>query len=158
MSLQIALQYSGRHDILKSFRTVLTFFLSASDFLTRMWSVWLSLYRRQLLHKYMPVLQCLSIKFPKRVFKKLITTFSWGCRIWGFHGGDYEECRLLGCGALWVYCNIFIIIIIIYDNKTHTGPYSRRRHSSTFPGIYLSRDNKSVSELWGQRLVDCKHV
>jgi hypothetical protein len=22
------------------------------------------------------------------------------CRIWGFHGGDYEECRLLGCGAV----------------------------------------------------------
>jgi hypothetical protein len=21
------------------------------------------------------------------------------CKIWGFHGGDYEECRLLGCGA-----------------------------------------------------------
>jgi hypothetical protein len=25
------------------------------------------------------------------------------CRIWGFHGGDYEEFRLLGCGAMWVY-------------------------------------------------------
>jgi hypothetical protein len=23
------------------------------------------------------------------------------CRIWGFHGGDYEECRLLGCYAVW---------------------------------------------------------
>jgi hypothetical protein len=22
------------------------------------------------------------------------------CKIWGFHGGDYEECRLLGCGAV----------------------------------------------------------
>jgi hypothetical protein len=22
------------------------------------------------------------------------------CKIWGFHG-DYEECRLLGCGAVW---------------------------------------------------------
>jgi hypothetical protein len=21
------------------------------------------------------------------------------CKIWGFHGGDYEECCLLGCGA-----------------------------------------------------------
>jgi hypothetical protein len=25
-----------------------------------------------------------------------------GCRILGFHGGDYEECRLLGCGAVWI--------------------------------------------------------
>jgi hypothetical protein len=22
------------------------------------------------------------------------------CNIWGFHGCDYEECRLLGCGAI----------------------------------------------------------
>jgi hypothetical protein len=24
------------------------------------------------------------------------------CKVWGFHGGDYEECRLLGCYALWL--------------------------------------------------------
>jgi hypothetical protein len=24
--------------------------------------------------------------------------------ICGFHGGDYEECRLLGCGAAWILC------------------------------------------------------
>jgi hypothetical protein len=23
------------------------------------------------------------------------------CKIWGFHGGDYEECRLVGCRATW---------------------------------------------------------
>jgi hypothetical protein len=23
-----------------------------------------------------------------------------GCKIWGFHVGDYDECRLLGCGAV----------------------------------------------------------
>jgi hypothetical protein len=23
-------------------------------------------------------------------------------KIWGFHGGDYEECRLLGCYAVWL--------------------------------------------------------
>jgi hypothetical protein len=22
------------------------------------------------------------------------------CKIWGFHGGDYEESRLLGCGTV----------------------------------------------------------
>jgi hypothetical protein len=22
------------------------------------------------------------------------------CKIWDFHGGDYEECRFLGCGAV----------------------------------------------------------
>jgi hypothetical protein len=24
------------------------------------------------------------------------------CKISGFHGGDYEECRLLGCYAVWL--------------------------------------------------------
>jgi hypothetical protein len=23
------------------------------------------------------------------------------CNLWGFHSGDYEECRLLGCDAMW---------------------------------------------------------
>jgi hypothetical protein len=26
------------------------------------------------------------------------------CRIWGFHSGDYEEYRLLGCGAVYKIC------------------------------------------------------
>jgi hypothetical protein len=24
------------------------------------------------------------------------------CKIWGFHGGDYEELRLLGCYTVWL--------------------------------------------------------
>jgi hypothetical protein len=24
------------------------------------------------------------------------------CKILGFHGGDYEECCLLGCEAMWL--------------------------------------------------------
>jgi hypothetical protein len=24
------------------------------------------------------------------------------CKIWGFHSGDYEGCRLLGYGAVWL--------------------------------------------------------
>jgi hypothetical protein len=24
------------------------------------------------------------------------------CKIWGFHSGDYEECRLLGCCSVWL--------------------------------------------------------
>jgi hypothetical protein len=23
-------------------------------------------------------------------------------KIWGFHGGDYEECHLTGCNTLWL--------------------------------------------------------
>jgi hypothetical protein len=25
------------------------------------------------------------------------------CKIWGYHGGDYVECRLLGCNAVWLF-------------------------------------------------------
>jgi hypothetical protein len=25
------------------------------------------------------------------------------CKIWGFHGGDYEEHRLLGCYTMWLF-------------------------------------------------------
>jgi hypothetical protein len=31
-------------------------------------------------------------------YKKL----HWLCKIWGFHGGDYEECRLLGYYAVYL--------------------------------------------------------
>jgi hypothetical protein len=31
-----------------------------------------------------------------------INTFDF-CRSWAFHGGVYEECRLLGSGAAWIY-------------------------------------------------------
>jgi hypothetical protein len=24
------------------------------------------------------------------------------CKVGGYHGGDYEECRLLGCYAVWL--------------------------------------------------------
>jgi hypothetical protein len=27
---------------------------------------------------------------------------SWNSKIWGFHGGGYEECRLLGYYAVWL--------------------------------------------------------
>jgi hypothetical protein len=26
------------------------------------------------------------------------------CQIWGFHSGDYEECRFLGCCAVQILC------------------------------------------------------
>jgi hypothetical protein len=30
------------------------------------------------------------------------------CKIWGFHGGDYEECRLLGCDAVRLLCEALL--------------------------------------------------
>jgi hypothetical protein len=38
-------------------------------------------------------------------------TYADTCKIWGFHGGDYEEWRLLGCYTVW----------LLYE------PYSMRR-------------------------------
>jgi hypothetical protein len=41
-------------------------------------------------------------------------------KISDFHGGDYEECHLLGCGS----------------HKIYTVPHPRRRHSSTDLNFY----------------------
>jgi hypothetical protein len=30
-------------------------------------------------------------------------TVPYVCKIGGFHGGDYEECRVLGCNAVCVF-------------------------------------------------------
>jgi hypothetical protein len=30
------------------------------------------------------------------------------CKIWGYHGSDYEECSLLGCYAVWLYILVFL--------------------------------------------------
>jgi hypothetical protein len=30
------------------------------------------------------------------------STFLWNCKIWGCHGGDYEEWCLLGCNAVYL--------------------------------------------------------
>jgi hypothetical protein len=32
-----------------------------------------------------------------------LTNMDFKCRIWGFYGGDCEDCRLLGCSVLWVF-------------------------------------------------------
>jgi hypothetical protein len=49
--------------------------------------------------------------------------------IWGFHGGDYEECRLLGCGA----------VQILYK------PTFRRKVPPPSPG-QKKKEKKSASE------------
>jgi hypothetical protein len=43
------------------------------------------------------------------------------CEICGFHDGDYEECRLLGCDAVW----------LLGSHKRNTASHPRRRHSSS---------------------------
>jgi hypothetical protein len=39
--------------------------------------------------------EALSATLNKKFWEELIA-----CRIWGFHGGDYEECSFLGCGVV----------------------------------------------------------
>jgi hypothetical protein len=43
------------------------------------------------------------------------------CKIWGFHGGDYEECRHLECYIMWLSWEL-----------TFGQTYRRRQHSSKF--------------------------
>jgi hypothetical protein len=63
-----------------------------------------------------------------------------------FHGGDYEECRLLGCDAVWIFCkpahagsslaeflypedggDKFIRNVGLYN--IYTAPHPKKRHS-----------------------------
>jgi hypothetical protein len=60
------------------------------------------------------------------------------CKIWGIHGGDYEECSLLGCGG---------------------GSYVNRRFGETYrlhlQGRKISKRGTSVSSwLWGSIILD----
>jgi hypothetical protein len=50
-------------------------------------------------------------------------------KIWGFHDGDYEECRLLGRGAVQILCKPTFFRNVGLHNICMV-PHSRRRHSS----------------------------
>jgi hypothetical protein len=44
-----------------------------------------------------PTFSCISHKYCRNGSRKCSILYTWGVRkIWGFHGRDYEECRLLG--------------------------------------------------------------
>jgi hypothetical protein len=54
----------------------------------------------QLLHT-LPI--CMVVVSVQGMHKYSGTITGWSsnlCKIWGFHGGDYEECHLLGCGTM----------------------------------------------------------
>jgi alpha-N-acetylglucosamine transferase len=33
------------------------------------------------------------------------------CKILGFHGSDYEECRLLDCDSVWLQKDIALLVV-----------------------------------------------
>jgi hypothetical protein len=39
--------------------------------------------------------------YAKRILCSWVEWKHTQCKIWGFHGSYYEECRLLGCDAVW---------------------------------------------------------
>jgi hypothetical protein len=47
---------------------------------------------------YLPWLEHSNYTLHSALFSNTISL----CKIWGFHGGDYEEYRLLGCYAVWL--------------------------------------------------------
>jgi hypothetical protein len=51
------------------------------------------------------------------------------CKIWSFHSGDYEECRLLGRGAVLILCEP-TFRKNVGSHKINIAPHPRRRHSS----------------------------
>jgi hypothetical protein len=65
------------------------------------------------------------------------------CKICGFQGGDYEECRLLGCDAVWFFkllvtANVpsWLILstpmtVAIRSSETSVLTKAKRRHLRT---------------------------
>jgi hypothetical protein len=50
------------------------------------------------------------------------------CKILGFHGGDYEECRLLGCGAGEILCAICSPLLTLVPRSRIFLPWRWRRY------------------------------
>jgi hypothetical protein len=42
----------------------------------------------------------------------VLCSLDWKCKIWGFHGGDYEEWRILGCYAMWLLMHMHLLLIM----------------------------------------------
>jgi hypothetical protein len=60
------------------------------------------------------------------------------CKISGFHGGHYEECRLLGCDAVWLFTRA-----------------TRRRYSSVIK-LFVCLINYALCHegVWGNECID----
>jgi hypothetical protein len=50
------------------------------------------------------LLVILSVMIVAEFFPSVSSHKLLPCKIWDFHGGDYEECRILGCGAVKILC------------------------------------------------------
>jgi hypothetical protein len=80
------------------------------------------------------------------------------CKIWGFHGGDYEECRLLQTAATcsrWFLDRRFFypenggdtFLRDVGSHKIYTAPHPRRRHSLYRDLVTSVNRQYSLSEL-----------
>jgi hypothetical protein len=72
-------------------------FISFLLFSTGCWQLAPSVHDDRHLRQKLEVSTCSGEKRRNRKLRSI-------CKIWGFHSGDYEECRLLGCGAVYILC------------------------------------------------------
>jgi hypothetical protein len=57
----------------------------------------------------------------------------YSCRIWGFHSGDYEECRLLGCGSMKILCEPMLRRNVSPPPSGYNNPRPRWLPQRCFP-------------------------
>jgi hypothetical protein len=55
------------------------------------------------------------------------------CKIWGFHGDDYEECCVLGCDAMWLLLELTSIIRVKRISELGTTVTSTRAAGCHIP-------------------------
>jgi hypothetical protein len=62
------------------------------------------------------------------------------CKIWGYHGGNYEECRLLGCYAAWLIKNHLVhSVSSCRMSRWVASPYRKTMQDLRFSRRWLLR-------------------
>jgi hypothetical protein len=69
------------------------------------------------------------------------------CKIWGFHGDDYEECRLVGCWAVWLSKNRRVGGIYCHHQQS-----DKNSELGTTLGVTSNRRTLRRNNMWSKVL------
>jgi hypothetical protein len=86
-----------------------------------------------------------AVTMKNAVFWDVVSCLSCVNRRFGGTSGDYEECRLLGCGVMFIMCEP-TFRWNVGSHKIYTAPHPRRRHSSIY--ILVGNDSYVCSGKW----------
>jgi hypothetical protein len=68
------------------------------------------------------------------------------CKIWGFHGGDYEEWRLLGCYAAWLCVRRLLVTGSVVPSSPILVTLTMKALSSSETSVLTRATRRNVLE------------